>query len=319
MYRIAVFSILPVVFLLKKRSDYERKQLKTEYYCFFSEKLRTPRRLIFLSDLHEAAFGEGNRQLLERLRELRPELILIGGDFIISRKYRGERRDCTDQVERTAALLRELRQEFPVIYALGNHESRMLGKAGYRERELFSGMPQRARERAKGAAACWRQALSGIELLDRKSICPAGMPELQVSGLTLPLSYYGKLFFRKKKPLSDAAYAEYSGRTAEKTAEKERFQIVLLHSPLYHKEAIRNGADLVLSGHFHGGTVRLPYLGGLMSPQLQFFRKECAGVFPYRSGRMLVNRGLGTHSVNVRLNDLPEISVIDLLPPEGKA
>lgn len=319
MYRIAVFLILSVVFLLKKRSDYERKQLKTEYYRFFSEKLSTPRRLVFLSDLHEAEFGEGNRQLLERLRALRPELILIGGDFIVSRKYRGEGRDCTDQVERTAALLRELRQEYPVIYALGNHESRMLGKAGCGEQELFCRMPEPLRQRAQKAAARWNDALSGIELLDRRSICMAEMPELRISGLTLPLSYYGKLFFRKKKPLSDAEYAEYSGGTAGKIAEKERFQIVLLHSPLYHKEAIRNGADLVLSGHFHGGTVRLPYLGGLMSPQFQLFRKECAGVFPYRNGRMLVNRGMGTHSVNVRLNDLPEISVIDLLPPERKA
>ena len=72
--------------------------------------------------------------------------------------------------------------------------------------------------------------------------------------------------------------------------------------------------EQTLSGHFHGGTIRLPILGGLMTPQLQFFVRECAGEFSEGSTRMIVNRGLGTHSVRIRLNDRPEISVIDVIP-----
>ena len=94
------------------------------------------------------------------------------------------------------------------------------------------------------------------------------------------------------------------------------FNVLLLHSPMYLKEAADWGADLVLSGHFHGGTIRLPFLGGLMTPQFQFFVPECAGVFHSGAATMIVNRGLGTHSVNIRLNDLPEISVIDLYREE---
>ena len=80
------------------------------------------------------------------------------------------------------------------------------------------------------------------------------------------------------------------------------------------KEAEALGADLMLSGHFHGGTIRLPYLGGLMTPQLQFFTKEVTGSFEHGGTAMIVNRGLGTHSVKIRLNDRPEISVIDISP-----
>ena len=60
-----------------------------------------------------------------------------------------------------------------------------------------------------------------------------------------------------------------------------------------------------------------PFIGGLMTPQLQFFVKECAGEFEEDGTRMVVSRGLGTHSVKIRLLDRPEISVIDILPMGG--
>ena len=91
-----------------------------------------------------------------------------------------------------------------------------------------------------------------------------------------------------------------------------------MHSPLYLREAAAWGADLVLAGHFHGGTIRLPFIGGLMTPQFQFLLPECAGRFQEGSTEMIVSRGLGTHSIRIRLNDLPEISCIDILPEEQK-
>ena len=51
-----------------------------------------------------------------------------------------------------------------------------------------------------------------------------------------------------------------------------------------------------------------------MTPQFQFFVRECAGIFREGEGILLINRGLGTHSINIRINDKPEISVITLLP-----
>ena len=97
---------------------------------------------------------------------------------------------------------------------------------------------------------------------------------------------------------------------------KDRVNILMMHSPLYLEEAAAWGADLVLSGHFHGGTIRLPLPGrpGLMTPQFQFFVKECSGLHTSENGRtkMIVSRGIGTHSVDIRFNDLPEISIIEM-------
>ena len=76
-------------------------------------------------------------------------------------------------------------------------------------------------------------------------------------------------------------------------ADEKRFQILLLHSPMYFENCARWGADLTLCGHFHGGTIRLPLLGGVMTPQYQFFLPWCAGAFERDGKRMIVSRGLG--------------------------
>ena len=55
-----------------------------------------------------------------------------------------------------------------------------------------------------------------------------------------------------------------------------------------------------------------------MTPQYQFFRRECAGRFEKDGKTMIVGRGLGTHSVNIRLNDRPQIVVVNLLPDGTK-
>ena len=93
---------------------------------------------------------------------------------------------------------------------------------------------------------------------------------------------------------------------------REKFQILLCHSPLFFDACRKWGADLTLSGHFHGGTIRLPYLGGVMTPQFQFFLPWCAGTFEENGKTMIVSRGLGTHSINIRLNNKPQLVVVDL-------
>ena len=92
------------------------------------------------------------------------------------------------------------------------------------------------------------------------------------------------------------------------------FQILLAHSPLFFANYADWGADLTLCGHFHGGTIRLPGLGGVMTPQYQFFLPWCAGIFEDQGHYMAVSRGLGTHSINIRLNNRPQLLVLHICP-----
>ena len=132
--------------------------------------------------------------------------------------------------------------------------------------------------------------------------------DIRIYGLDLPKSAY----LPRSGEIPEGLLKETLGEP-----DPEKFCLLLAHSPLFFEEYAAWGADLTLSGHFHGGTIRLPLVGGVMTPQYQFFYPRCAGYFELpgkgrEKSRMIVGRGLGTHSINIRLNDKPQVVVVRL-------
>ena len=70
--------------------------------------------------------------------------------------------------------------------------------------------------------------------------------------------------------------------------------------------------DLVLSGHYHGGLIRLPFIGGIYAPEQGYFPEYDAGLYDINGNKVIISRGLGTSSKIPRINNIPEISVIIL-------
>ena len=95
------------------------------------------------------------------------------------------------------------------------------------------------------------------------------------------------------------------------------FNILLAHNPQYFKEYAGWGADLTLSGHIHGGLVRLPFLGGVVSPMVTFFPKYDGGVFYENDKEMILSRGLGTHTIPIRMFNPGELNIIEINPGEN--
>ena len=91
------------------------------------------------------------------------------------------------------------------------------------------------------------------------------------------------------------------------------FTIMLAHNPEYFPVYAEWGADLVLSGHIHGGIARLPVLGGVLSPSLQPFPRYDAGEFIWKGSHMVLSRGLGLHHIKLRFFNCPEISAIRII------
>ena len=90
------------------------------------------------------------------------------------------------------------------------------------------------------------------------------------------------------------------------------YNILLAHNPLYFKVYSEWGADLILSGHIHGGIVRIPFIGGLLSPERKLFPKYYSGKYKINDSKLIVNRGLGNTKIKLRMFNKPEISVITL-------
>ena len=93
---------------------------------------------------------------------------------------------------------------------------------------------------------------------------------------------------------------------------EDRFEVVLAHRPQYFDIYAESDADLVLSGHAHGGQFRLPFVGGVYVPSQGLFPKYDEGVFSENGTTMVISRGLGNSRFPIRFNNRPEIVVIEL-------
>lgn len=268
------------------RSWYERDCLVTEEYRIASEKIHGQgKTIVFLTDLHNKEFGEENSRLLETVRKVKPDAVLFGGDGMVAKRGNSD-------VRIPLALLTELAKEFSVYCGNGNHESRMLWKS-----EIYGETYENYRTALENA---------GIRYLSNEAADLDS--DIRIYGLDLPKSAY----LPRSGEIPEGLLKETLGEP-----DHEKFCLLLAHSPLFFEEYAAWGADLTLSGHFHGGTIRLPLVGGVMTPQYQFFYPRCAGYFELpgkgrEKSRMIVGRGLGTHSINIRLNDKPQVVVVRL-------
>lgn len=94
------------------------------------------------------------------------------------------------------------------------------------------------------------------------------------------------------------------------------FTVCLAHEPSYYKKYQRLGADIVFTGHVHGGQVIVPGKGGLISPDFEFFPELYEGAHEYNDGdkpmTMYISRGLGNSILPLRINNFPELVVVTL-------
>ena len=268
-------------------SEYEKKHAVLTEYDVTSDALPAGfegTRILFLSDLHNNHLGKENGKLIRMIREAQPDMILFGGDMITAKKW--SRRDFSGLEE----LLRAFDGRIPMYYGNGNHESRIRS-----DRETYPG---------------WYPAFKTLlktyhvrHLMNDTVIIEKGEERIRISGIDFTKRCY---LAGRKRPL-EADYIEK--RLGPRDGD---YHIVLAHSPLYLQEFSDWGADLVLSGHFHGGTIRLPLGGGVMTPQFQFFNPYCRGLHMEGPTTLIVSGGLGTHSINVRIMNRPEAILIRL-------
>lgn len=271
---------------LLARSDYERKQLQVCNYHLRSKKINGPIKMVMLADLHSKEHGKGNEKLLHLIKKENPDLIMIAGDMFVGNMED----DCSVALD----LLRSLKEIGPVYYGLGNHEDRTKEYTKDWENSKYHWYEEQVKE-------------MGIHVLDNESERVSVKGEMfQITGLTAPTQYFEK-FNHKIMPVDTVSNLVGSSHT-------EAYQILLAHNPVHLESYMEWGADLSLSGHLHGGIIRLPILGGLITPQVKVLPRFSAGMYEQDGKAGIITRGLGEHTVNLRFYNLPELSVIHLGP-----
>lgn len=260
---------------------YDSSRFVVQRFQVSDKRIKKHSRAVVLADLHNKRYGRDNEKLIKAIREQKPDFIFVAGDIPTAKPGRS--------LEPALQFLEALVKEYPVYYGNGNHEYRM---------KLY---PKTYGDMAKR----YGQALGemGIEPLVNSHVV---LPEcgMAIYGLEIDREYYRRFRIRKMDK-------DYLCHTLGQASE-ELYTVLLAHNPDYFPQYAAWGADLVLSGHVHGGVVRVPFFNrGVIAPSLLLFPKYDGGIFKEGESTMVISRGLGMHTIPIRLFNPAELWVVD--------
>ncbi len=264
----------------------ERKQFHVTHYDLETSKMKAGSgevTLVFLSDLHDRIYGANNDILIRAIADTEPDVILIGGDMLIGKR---------DRLPKPAlTFVRKLPKIAPTYYSNGNHEQRMKENT-----QKYGNVFFRYQKKLLEADVHFLEN-------DSAEFTKNGL-RIMLTGLELPMKTYEKFH-----------HSQVSGRDVAKqvgTAAEGCYHILLAHNPAYFEGYKEWGADLVLSGHLHGGIVRVPGGRGCITPQAFLFPKYSGEMTTEEESTIIVSKGLGTHTINLRLFNYPEVIVLHI-------
>ena len=250
---------------------HEENTLEVSFYHLSSDNVDSGFRIVQLSDLHLHEFGENNSELVEWVRRLNPDIIVITGDM---------NNHFDDDTHLVTDLCSQLVEIADVYYVMGNHE--------------------------------W------VDHIDRhtsikKDIVATGVTMLQNNYIVTELNGNRVVIGGLVNEVSN--FDKYEGpEFMAKFTQEDGFKLLLVHYPEYFLGKLNDYTiDLAMCGHTHGGVIRLPVIGGLYSSDQGSFPELYEGIQVVDGGSVVVvSRGLGGEGVIPRINNNPEIVVVDV-------
>lgn len=231
--------------------------------------------IVHISDLHNASFGKKNRRLLKMIEEAEPDIIVMTGDLVDSRRT---------NLRVALEFMKDARKIAPVYFVPGNHEAR-LRNYSYLDLQLRR---------------------LGVTVFHNNSAW------YEKNGAKIRIIGLDDHRFQIQTDDYESTSAVVDQKLRLNADPQEGFEIVLIHRPEFFPLLVRYGIDLVFSGHVHGGQIRLPLIGGLAAPGQHGHRHYISGMYCEGRTTMLQSRGLGNSLFPIRINNHPEVGVAHL-------
>ena len=249
-------------------------------YTVKNSKIHTEIRIAQLTDLHNSIFGEDNKRLIKKVADQNPDMICITGDLLNMD---------INNVNIALNLISGLSKSCPVFISLGNHE------INYRYSDLNELIKK------------FEQA--GATVLNFE------FQDLKIKGETIRI---GGLYGYNLQTTNEACHDD-EVEFLSNFQNTNDFKLLLTHMPYawYRAGSLDYWhVDMVLSGHTHGGQVRIPFIGALYAPDIGWFPGREKGLYYSNDMKqiMLLSTGLGSTEVIPRFNNIPEIVVLDIIP-----
>lgn len=235
-------------------------------------------KIIQLSDLHGKEFGQDQNKLVRKIKNEKPDMIVFTGDLIDSKKY----------VEKySLKLMEKIVKIAPVYFVTGNHE-------------YWSGKYEGLKSKLENI---------GVKVLNNESlVLERKGKSIQIFGINDPAEKeIGNEY------LTEEQQAEFNIKHSLHTKMNEsEFNVLLSHRPELLSLYSSYDFDVVLSGHAHGGQIRIPFVGGVVAPNQGVLPKYTSGKYKMKNTTMIVNRGLGNSIIPQRMFNRPEVVVVYL-------
>lgn len=243
-------------------------------------------KIAHLTDFHSRRFGKKEKRVLEILDEIKPDFVVITGDFVDwSTKDLNSCQDFWKSISK--------KFEGKTFGVYGNHEHR------HSKFKILDNLLKK----------------SGIEFLNNKST------KLKIDNdFVHPVREYQDREKEQGKQFSNGIYLigvddphleQDNISKATENVKNDAPKILLAHSPEIFRKVKQGNIDLVLVGHTHGGQINIPFLINFLLP-LKYDKKYKRGLFFENGTYMYVNRGIGETILPVRFNSFPEVTLITL-------
>lgn len=247
-------------------------------------------KIIHLSDLHCKEFGKDNYKLIKKVKKSKPDIIVITGDLVDSIRY---------DEEITKSFIDNVVLIAPVYFVTGNHEC---GLSEYKELEKY-------------------MEHAGINVLRNEKVeLKIGQSKINLIGIDdenyfiySNNNYSFKQILRKLGRGKESEQYKKTTLNLIDSIASEEFTILLSHRPEYFEVYNKEKYNLIFSGHAHGGQIRIPFIGGLISPNQGMFPKYTCGIYEEENSVMVVSRGLGNSRFRQRIFNKPHIVVVKLI------
>jgi len=262
----------------------ERNMIVKNEFDFPINNLNKTIKIAFISDLHVGKYKKSawTQKIVNKINIIKPDLILIGGDLIVNEGgYENE----TQYLEP----LKQLVANYPIYYVFGNHEFGMSG-------DTVADIKKQTGDRSGLLAK--KMTEIGIPLLFNQLNCPKINDQ--------PICIFG----------IDDIWDDNFNFKELKNWDKNIPLIFLAHNPdailFYPKD--EQLPNITLSGHTHGGQIRLPFIGPLGDAKIILPKQFYKGLNDWQGTKIYTSVGLGESGGPIRFWNPPEIAVINLKP-----
>jgi len=276
--RIILGTILILLVLLTVSALYSG--LTVRNYVVESDKVKGVGgvvRIVQISDLHSVVFGNDQQPLIDMIKAQRPDIIMLTGDIV----------DDKEPISGAQLFLEKVKGIAPIYYVSGNHE-------------FMSGKYDNIKKMIQGYGIMVLSNECRFVTVNGVNLCICGIDDPDV--------------FRRSKDLGVLKYKDEDGLLERfSDLDDNTFNILLAHRPELIDSYRKYNFDLVLSGHTHGGQVRIPLiLNGLFAPNQGYFPKYAGGRYDFSNMTMIISRGLSIDKKTPRIFDPPEVVVVDI-------